>query len=627
MLKRCLWLIVLACLVLGFVEGKGIFAMDNRPAPESAVHADGWTPAWAKGIVWYQIFPERFRNGDPSNDPKLKDIDGSWPHDGTSPWQVHPWTSDWYELQPYEKQNGKDIWFNLQRRRYGGDLAGITEKLDYLQDLGVGAIYLNPVFASPSLHKYDSIVYHHVDPNFGPDPEGDRKLMAGEIPDDPSTWVWTKADRQMLALIREVHKRKMRIIFDGVFNHIGMKSPFFLDLVKNQQKSGYRDWFIVKSWDDPAAGTKFDYEGWVGVKELPEWREDEKGIVAGPRKYIFEITRRWMDPDGDGDPSDGIDGWRLDVAYCVKHPFWKDWVSLVRKINPQAYTTAEIVDTVEANKPYLQGDEFSAVMNYNFAFACSEFFVDEKNRISATRFDRLLQELREAYHPCVAHVMQNLYDSHDTSRLGTHVLNRDKGSYRDWGKYFDISKGSNPAYSTRKPGPGDLEVQKLFVVFQMTYLGAPMIYYGDEAGMWGGNDPCCRKPMVWDDLKYSDEVFLPGGSRMDPPDKVEFNWDLYLHYKKLIGIRNSHQAIKTGDYKTLLADDRTGLFAFSRSGGGEYIVVVINNSRTEQPFAVKVEKQGQYVDLLSRDDFFETEEDGTAGGIIGPRGARILLAR
>ena len=164
-----------------------------------------FVPQWAKEVVWYQIFPERFSNGDKTNDPDLNSIKGSWPHDDSSPWQVHPWTSDWYQLQDYEKKNGKDIWFNIQRRRYGGDLQGIINKLDYLKDLGISAIYLNPVFESPSLHKYDEATYHHVDPFFGPDPRGDKKLIAAEDPGNPKSWVWTSADKLLLKLIREVH--------------------------------------------------------------------------------------------------------------------------------------------------------------------------------------------------------------------------------------------------------------------------------------------------------------------------------------------------------------------------------------------------------------------------------------
>ncbi len=360
-----------------------------------------WTPQWAKQAVWYQILPERFRNGNPSANPSLTHIAGAPPHDQTSPWQIHPWTSDWYELQPYEKANGQDIWFNLLRRRYGGDLQGIIDKLDYLQDLGITAIYLNPVFESPSHHKYDGALYHHIDRTLGPDPEGDKTLIAQEESGDPSTWKWTAADNLALQLIKAVHERGMRIIFDGVFNHVSINSPFFKDVVKKQQASRYKDWFSVNSWDDPRAGTEFSYNGWWAVAELPEWRQDENGIVNGPKQYIFNMTTRWMSPHGNSE--EGIDGWRLDVAYCVKHPFWKDWRTHVKSINPEAYLTAEVIDTIDVLKPYLQGDEFDAVMNYNVGFACADYFINQKKRITTSEFDRLLKDLRESFDPCVTY--------------------------------------------------------------------------------------------------------------------------------------------------------------------------------------------------------------------------------
>jgi glycosidase len=136
-----------------------------------------FVPDWTKDAIWYQIFPERFRNGDSSNDPTIQQLEGTYPLEMPKKWQIHPWGSDWYELQSYELQNGeKELWKHLLRRRYGGDLQGIIDKLDYLSELGITAIYLNPVFDSPSMHKYDGNSYHHIDPNFGPDPEGDRKL-------------------------------------------------------------------------------------------------------------------------------------------------------------------------------------------------------------------------------------------------------------------------------------------------------------------------------------------------------------------------------------------------------------------------------------------------------------------
>ncbi|MBI2267313.1 MAG: glycoside hydrolase family 13 protein [Armatimonadetes bacterium] len=582
-----------------------------------------WVPEWAKRVVWYQIFPERFRNGDQTNDPKVEDQEGAWPHDHTSPWEVHPWTSDWYEPEPYEKKNGKDIWFNIQRRRYGGDLAGILSKLDYLRDLGITAVYLNPVFWSPSLHKYDGILYHHIDPNFGPDPEGDKALITRERPGDPSSWTWTAADRLALKLIKEAHKRRMRIIFDGVFNHIGIRNPFFQDVARNQQSSPFRDWFTVKSWDDPKKGKTFDYEGWFGVKELPEWRENDKGIVPGPRRYIFESTRRWMDPDGDGDPSDGIDGWRLDVAFCVKHPFWKDWSKHVKTLNPEAYMTAEIIDTVKANKPYLQGDEFTAVMNYNFAFALSEYFVED--RVSPSQFDRKLRELREAYAPSVAYAMQNLLDSHDTARIGTHIVNRNLLSYRRWQEYCEKSQARRLIFDARKPTADEINLQKLLVIFQMTYVGAPMIYYGDEAGMWGANDPCCRKPMVWEDLEYKDEAFLPNGTKRQTPQSVSFNRDLFNHYKKLISIRNSHKALQVGDFETLFADDKRPIYAFSRRSKNERIIAVLNKGNKRERCNLKVKEGGAFRDLLNGGPPFAVSLDGTLAVDVNPGWGAILL--
>ena len=164
-------------------------------------------PAWAKEAVWYQIFPERFFNGDKSNDPKPIDLEGGWPYDVPSGWQTNPWICDWYKVKQWEVKDGHDFYWNAGVRRYGGDLQGIINKLDYLQKLGITAIYLNPMFESPSLHKYDASMYHHIDNNFGPNPEKDRKIWAEENPGDPSTWKWTTADQLFLKFVKECHKR------------------------------------------------------------------------------------------------------------------------------------------------------------------------------------------------------------------------------------------------------------------------------------------------------------------------------------------------------------------------------------------------------------------------------------
>ena len=584
-----------------------------------------FVPGWSKKVIWYQIFPERFRNGDTSNDPKLENLKGSWPHDTTSPWQVHSWTSDWYEMQPYEKANGKDIWYNLQRRRYGGDLQGIIDKLDYIHELGVTGIYLNPIFESPSLHKYDGATYHHIDPNFGPDPDGDRRIISSETFDDPKTWSWTSADKLFLKLIDEVHKRNMHIIIDGVFNHMGINSFPFRDVKKNQQKSKYKNWFMIKSWDDPKAGTKFEYQGWFGVKELPEIKEDENGIVAEPKKYIFAATKRWMDPEGNGNTKAGIDGWRLDVAFCVNHKFWKDWRRYVKSINPDAYLTGEVFeDSLKKFKAYLKGDEFDAVMDYPFLYTCSEYFVDEKNRIATSEFVRLLNELRELFPECVSYVQQNLVDSHDTHRLSSHIVNKDLAPYRKWNEFHPLSKAENPKYNTRKPDQHEREVQKLIILFQMTYLGAPMVYYGDEAGMWGANDPCCRKPMVWLDMKYQDEVFLPNQSKKEFPDKVEFDKDLFNYYKKIIAIRNSYPALQLGDFLPILVDDKNEVLAFERNYENQKVIVVLNNSKDDQQIYIPVIKGSSYKDIWNDNNIYKVADGKLQMNLSSKKGAILI---
>jgi len=559
-------------------------------------------PEWAKKAVWYQIFPERFFNGDSSNDPTVETIKNGYPHDHTSPWKVHPWTSDWYKLQPYETQNKGDIWHNINRRRYGGDLQGIIEKLDYLQELGVNALYLNPVFESPSHHKYDGSTYHHVDPNFGPDPDGDRALMAEETPEDPSTWHWTAADKLLLRLISEVHRRDMRIIIDGVFNHVGLNFWAFQDLVEHQQDSKYADWFDIHEFGKKGDLWDLGVTTWEGYNELPEWREDEEGIVDGPRQYIFNITRRWMDPEGTSDTSKGVDGWRLDVAFHVKQAFWREWRKLVRGINPEAFIVGEIFGDLDFLSRYLQGDQFDAVMNYHFSFATSEFFINVENRISASEFDKSLKKIQHKLGTETSYGLQNLLGSHDTDRISSRIKNRDRFDFRSWRAYHRNTKGDNLDYDVAKPGSYEYSVQKLLVLFQMTYQGAPMVYYGDETGMWGANDPCCRKPMIWPEYTYESEQAERDGSQRRQPDEVSFNHELFEHYKQLIGIRNSYECLQTGATETVLTDDNRELFGFRRYTADQQISVYLNNN--EDPMDATIElPEGRYQDLLTEKEY------------------------
>lgn len=546
------------------------------------------SPKWASSAVWYQIFPERFCNGDPSNDPIIGDQIGCWPHDTTGPWQTHPWTSDWYALQPWEKQNGKGYSFNITRRRYGGDIQGIINKIGYLKDLGVNTLYLNPVFMAPSNHKYDGAMYHHIDPTFGPDPKGDKALMQKEDPLNPDTWVWTSADKLALKMIDTLHKSGIRVIFDGVFNHLGVTSFAFQDLLKNGKNSSFANWFTVKQFADTSTGKELDYEGWFGVKDLPEIREDENGIVDGPKQYIYASTKRWMDPNGDGNPRDGIDGWRLDVAFCVRHEFWKDWRKVVKGINPEAYLTAEVIDSVSKVRPYVEGDEFDAVMNYNFGFILADYFIGE-NRLSPTQLDKSLKNLREAFGTDPL-IMMNLFDSHDTNRMASHIVNGQRKKYHNWGEYFGWSRAENKDYLTRKPNEKERKIQKMILAFMACYPGAPMMYYGTEAGMWGANDPDCRKPMVWKELKYETEKYKADGNLSGVEDDPNFDANFFNFCKTLLQFRKDQTVLHSGKYKTLITDDEKGIFGFERSNSEDLVIALFNSGNQVYRFEYKLPK-------------------------------------
>lgn len=582
------------------------------------------SPDWVADAVFYQIFPERFRNGDSANDPLLQDQLGSWPHDLTSPWHISPWTSDWYQLQPWEKAGGHDFWYNAQRRRYGGDLQGIIDQLDYLQKLGVTALYLNPIFDSPSLHKYDAATYIHVDHNFGPRPLLDKKIMSSEDHTDPATWQWTSADSLFLRLVRQLHKRGMKIILDGVFNHVGIRHWAFLDLQKNGPDSPYKDWFIVKRWDDPSTPqNEFAYKGWVGVKELPEWREDKSGLVPPVKKHIFQIVQRWMDPNGDGDPSDGIDGWRLDVAEMIAHPFWKAFRKQVKKINPKAYITGEIFwDDWQNNKlmdpaPWLKGDEFDGVMNYRWAALVTRYFIDHRQKISSSDFIRQLLNLDFSYRPEVRYQLQNLMDSHDTDRLASNVVNPDL--------FYDKHVGArdNPHYNVRKPNAYEWRIVRLIALFQFTAPGPPMIYYGTEAGMWGGDDPDDRKPMVWPDFKYENEMANVSQTPR-PSDVVAFDKNLFDYYHHLISLRKKEIALRRGDFNPFIEDDKQDVIGYSRTYKNQSVLVLINNNNKESRIPLDKIGRGLWQDLMSGQ---KVPADKGAESIILPAKSGLVLKR
>ncbi len=531
-------------------------------------------PDWARDAVWYQIFPERFRNGTRRNDPKLSDItDRKVPG-----WRIMPWGMDWYALDRWEQPAG-DFWKTVFLRRYGGDLVGVRKKLGYLQDLGINAIYLNPVFQAQSLHKYDATCFHHIDPTFGPDRAGDlRKIARARETEDPRSWVWTEADLYFREFLSDARAHGIRVIIDGVFNHAGREFFAFRDLLKHGRASRYADWFKIKQWNKD--GT-FEYDGWFGHKALPEFARTKTDLVAPVREYVFDITRRWMDPDGDGDPSDGIDGWRLDVAFCVPLGFWRKWRRVVKGINPQAYTTAEIVGRADE---YLKGDTFDAVMNYMWMYPTVNFFAPHTQAYTARTVQRRMNALKRAYAPECLPVLQNLLDSHDVARVASMFENVRK-PIEDFAEYFESSRiRHRPEFRTGKPGPEAMAALRQAIVYQMCSLGAPMLYYGTEVGMWGANDPCDRQPMLWDDEWYDDERHSVDGlaaRRTRAPDH-----ELRAFVKQAIALRHAHAALRRGTLHWInTGHDR--VLAFERRLGGERIRAYFNVSDADVTLPLK----------------------------------------
>ena len=590
-------------------------------------------PAWAADAVWYQIFVERFRNGDPSNDPTPHDMEGVTSQPTPAGWRPTPWSHDWYRMEPWAAATGDDFYATVQFRRYGGDLQGVLDRLDYLQDLGVTALYLNPVNDAPSLHKYDARTYQHIDRNFGPDPRGDEARIAAEDPADPGTWGWTAADSLFLVLVREVHRRGMRIIVDYSWNHTGITFWAWRDVLARQRASRFADWYEIERFDDPATPdtSEFAYRGWAGVPWLPEWKKVgrpagqargaiEGNLVPGVRDLVFGVTRRWLDPNGDGDLADGVDGFRLDVAEVVPLGFWRDYRRFVRSINPEAYLVGEVwwetwPDRMYDPAPWLQSDVFDAVMNYRWYVPTRSFLAGASPGLTASRYAAHLDSLTAGIGPSQLRAMMNLTASHDTPRFGTSVYNL--GRYK-----YHANPREDPGYRIDRPDGRSRRIQQMILVQQFTYIGAPHIWNGDEVGMWGADDPDERKPVVWADLSYDDETTHPFG-RARHRDRVEPDTALFRVYRELIAMRKQHlRLFAEGTLTWLLTDDARGLLAYERVLGDQRAIVAFNASDTRREVSVAAE--GRYRVAYPAGSAV-TVADGALRAQLPARSARVWI--
>ncbi|PYZ95838.1 alpha-glycosidase [Alteribacter lacisalsi] len=436
-------------------------------------------PDWVKNAVFYQIFPERFANGDPSLNP--------------------PGTEEW----THDAEPTRDNFF-------GGDLQGVIDNLGYLEELGITCIYFTPFFEAKSNHKYDTIDYLKVDPQFG-DNEKAKEL------------------------VREARKRGIKVMLDAVFNHSGYYFPPFQDVLKNGRKSRFANWFHLRE-EEVVTEPQPNYDTFGFVASMPKLNTENREVKA----YLLEVARYWVEDVG-------VDGWRLDVANEVDHQFWREFRDVVKKANPEAYILGEIWHNSMA---WLGGDQFDAVMNYPVTNSILEFFAMKE--IDAEAFMGRLDAIQVAYPKQVNESAFNLLDSHDTPRLLT------------------IAEG-------------DKDRMKLAATFQLTYTGAPCIYYGDEIGMAGGNDPGCRAPMIWDE-EHQDR-------------------DLFDFYKNLIQLRKEHRALRDGTFRFLSAGKGNHYVAYERTDGNSRFVFLLNGSDEEITINLTGLGKGTFVNVEGNERF------------------------
>jgi glycosidase len=430
------------------------------------------TPSWVHDAVFYQIFPDRFATS--TKVPK--------------PTNLEPWDS------PPTIQGFK-----------GGDLLGVVERLDYLDDLGITAIYLCPVFRSTANHRYHTYDYYDIDPILG-------------------------SNGALVTLLDESHARNIRIVLDGVFNHCGRGFFQFNHILENGPHSPYIDWFTIQSWplhpygpaDEPAG-----YAGWWNDRALPEFNTDHPAV----RDFLWGVGEHWI--------RQGIDGWRLDVPNEIDDDlFWSEFRRRVKGSNSDAYIVGEIWGDA---RRWLAGDQFDGVMNYLFAKACLGFFtrvagVDEStirgtglnpvDGLDAAQFGAAIDHLLNLYAWPTTLAQLNLIDSHDTAR------------------FLTIARGDESAL-------------KLAILFQMTFPGAPCIYYGDEIGMVGGATvEDARRGFPWDTARWNNE--------------------LLEYVKKCVALRRAHPVLRRGSYATLRAEN--DVYIFARCLDEDVAVVALNTS-------------------------------------------------
>ncbi len=527
------------------------------------------TPDWAKGAIIYQIFVDRFYNGDRSNDVETDEY--FYIGEGTHK------NSDWMKY-PREM----DV-----REFYGGDIAGVMQKLDYLQDLGVEAIYLNPIFVSPSNHKYDIQDYDYIDPHFGRivkndgenlqrDENGNLIIHDPEHPNkDATRYICRVTDKENLEasnqlfieFVEEVHRRGMKVILDGVFNHCGSFNKWLDRECIYEDAPGYEKGAFVSKDSPYRTFFKFredtwpynvNYDGWWGHDTLPKLNYEESPKLY---EYIMRIARKWVSPPYN------VDGWRLDVAADLgqtaeyNHHFWHEFRRNVKEANPNAIVLAEHYgDPTE----WLKGDQWDTVMNYDAFMEPLTWFLTGVEKHSdeyrgdlignADAFFGSMRHYMTRFNTQSLQVAMNELSNHDHSRFLTRTNHQ-------------VGRISSHGADAANEGVNK-NLFRMAVLMQMTWPGAPTIYYGDEAGLCGWTDPDSRRAYPWG---HEDE-------------------ELIQYHKELIRIHKEHQVLRTGSILFLFGEYQC--ISYGRFDDNEHIVVAINISQDTRHMEIPVWRLG-----------------------------------
>ena len=505
------------------------------------------TPGWAKGAVMYQIFTDRFYNGDKSNDVE---------------------TNEYYYIGGYSQK--VDDWNKYPatmgvREFYGGDLQGVIDKLDYLQDLGVEVLYFNPLFVSPSNHKYDIQDYDYIDPHYGKIVSDGGEVLPEGVTDNCQATKYQKrttdyknleaSNQLFIELVEELHKRGMKIILDGVFNHCGSFNKWMdRERVYEKQEdyapgayvspeSPYRSYFRFFKEEPENWPYNYNYDGWWGHDTLPKLNYEDSTKLEN---YILYIGRKWVSPPYN------VDGWRLDVAADLgrsneyNHSFWKKFRRAVKDANPNALILAEHYGDPS---DWLRGDEWDTVMNYDafmepvtWFLTCMEKHSDEAREELLGNADNFVGSISHHMSNMLTPSLQvamNELSNHDHSRFLTrtnHMV----------GRVEHLGPEAANEYI-------NLGVMREAVIMQMTWVGAPTVYYGDEAGVCGFTDPDNRRTYPWG----------------------HENKELIAFHREIIRIHKEHPALRTGSIKMLKWEEN--MLSYGRFLGEDKVIVIINN--------------------------------------------------